>query len=762
MAGARTAPRAGERVATLIRHWPRVAISLIPVLFALLHATGVLELGLLHRLDHLIYDARLRASMPRTLDERIVIVDIDEKSLAEVGRWPWPRDRMANLAHEIFARQEALVAGFDVVFSEPDDSSGLKRLRQLSREDLRDEPGFVEKLRQLEHRLDHDALFAQALQGRPVVLGFYFTSDREGGSSGVLPEPVGVMNPTQRHPARMTTWNGYGANIEVIAGAAPHAGFFNAIADPDGVVRSAPVLAEYKGRVYESLALALFRRLIGFPDIELGPEGSSHPTDALPSLDSVRLTQDGSRLAIPVDDRAAALVPFRGAGGPKGGSFRYHAAADVLAGRLPAGLLKDKIVLFGTTAPGLLDLRTTPVSEAYPGVEIHANLISGLLDGRVLVKPDYALGYDVFVLLLVGIGLAFGLPWFAAVGAMVVSGAAIGSVVALNSWLFLGHGLVLPLASALAMAVAVVVLNMGYGFWVESRTKRELAHLFGTYVPPELVEEMVKDPDRYTMQATAREMTVMFCDMRGFTRLSERMDPGQLQRLLNELFSRLTRIIRHERGTVDKYMGDCIMAFWGAPVESGEHASQAVRAALAMVEEIRAINQERVASNELPVALGIGLHTGLMCVGDMGSDVRRSYTVVGDAVNLGSRLEGLTKTYGVDIIASHATRKLATGFRWQELDRVRVKGREQVVTIYRPLPEGDDGEPAGSAESTAWEELLKSYRAQDWEQCELCLLNLIRLDPRNVLYHLYAERVARRKSLPRIHGWDGATDIETK
>ncbi len=591
--------------------------------------------------------------------------------------------------------------------------------------------------------MDHDALFARALQGRPSVLGFYFTSDREGGSSGVLPEPVGVMDPAQRHPARMTTWNGYGANIEVIAGAAPHAGFFNAIADPDGVVRSAPVLAEYKERVYESLALATFRHLLGFPEIQLGPSGSSHPTDGPPSL-GVRLMQDGRQLAIPVDARAAALVPFRGAGGPKGGSFRYHAAADVLAGRLPAGLFKDKIVLLGTTAPGLLDLRTTPVSEAYPGVEIHANLISGLLDGRVLVKPDYALGYEVFVLLLVGIVLAFGLPWFAAVGAMVVSGAAIGSVVMLNSWLF------------------VVVLNMGYGFWVESRTKRELAHLFGTYVPPELVEEMVKDPDRYTMKATAREMTVMFCDMRGFTRLSERMDPGQLQRLLNELFSRLTRIIRDERGTVDKYMGDCIMAFWGAPVESGEHASQAVRAALAMVEEIRAINQERVVSNELPVALGIGLHTGLMCVGDMGSDVRRSYTVVGDAVNLGSRLEGLTKNYGVDIIASHATRTLATGFRWQELDRVRVKGREQVVTIYRPLPEGDDGKPAGRAESTAWEELLKSYRAQDWEQCELCLAILIRLDPRNVLYHLYAARVAARKSLPRIHGWDGATDIETK
>ena len=762
MAGADTTPRAGEWTAAIFRHWPRVAISLVPVLFALLHATGFLELGLLHRLDNLIYDARLRATMPRTLDERIVIVDIDEKSLAEVGRWPWSRDRMAQLAQELFDRQQAAVTGFDVVFSEPDDSSGLKRLRQLSQEDLRDEPGFVQKLRQLEHRLDHDALFARALQARPAVLGFYFTSDREGGSTGVLPAPVGMTHPAQRHPARLTTWNGFGANIDVIAAAAPHAGFFNAIADPDGVVRSAPILAEYKGRVYESLALAVFRRLLGFPAIEIGPSGALPQTASVSSLDSVILKQNESRLAIPVDDRAAALVPFRGPGGPKGGSFTYHTAADVLTGRLPAGLLKDKIVLLGTTAPGLLDLRTTPVNEAYPGVEIHANLISGFLDGRMLVKPDFTLGYEVFTLLLVGVVLAFGLPWFAAVPAMVASGATIGAVVLLNSWLFLSHGLVLPLASGLSMAIAVVVMNISYGYWVESRTKRELAHLFGTYVPPELVEEMVKDPDRYTMHATAREMTVMFCDMRGFTRLSERMDPGQVQRFLNELFSRLTRIISHERGTVDKYMGDCIMAFWGAPVESDDHASQAVRAALAMVEEIRAINRERVASNELPVALGIGLHTGLMCVGDMGSDVRRSYTVVGDAVNLGSRLEGLTKTYGVDIIASEATRSLAPGFRWQELDRVRVKGRGQTVAIYRPWPAERPADPTGSTEPIAWDGLLRSYRAQDWAQCELFLVNLIRLDPQNVLYHLYAARVAARKQLPADPGWDGATDIETK
>ncbi len=389
----------------------------------------------------------------------------------------------------------------------------------------------------------------------------------------------------------------------------------------------------------------------------------------------------------------------------------------------------------GTTAPGLLNLRTPPVSEAYPGVEIHANMISDLLDGRMPVQPDYALGYEVFILLIVGVVLAFGLLMLAATRAMFASGVMIGSVVLLNSWLYLDHGLVLPLASALAMALSVVALNMSYGYWVESRSKRELAHLFGTYVPPELVEEMVKDPDRYTMQATAREMTVMFCDMRGFTRLSEHMDPGQVQQLLNALFSRLTRIIRNERGTVDKYIGDCIMTFWGAPVESDKNASQADRSALAMVAEIQTVNLERPALNERPIAIGIGLHTCLMCVEDMGSDVRRSYTVVGDAVNLGSRLEGLTRTYGVDIVASEVTRNLATGFLAGDRP-VRVKGREQAVAIYRPLAaQGAEGAPEAT-EMMAWSGLLKSYRAQDWAQCELFLIDLIRMDAENVLYHL--------------------------
>lgn len=749
----------------LVQHKLRVAMTLIPLVVALLHASDIVPLGVLHRLDAIIYDARLRATMPRTMDERIVIIDIDEKSLAEVGRWPWPRNRLASLMDELFARQRIALLGFDVVFAEADESSGLRQLQTLAQGDLRDDPLFIERLRKLEPSLDRDGMFSRSLQDRAVVLGYYFTSDRAGRASGTLPAPVIQADAFQGRKIRTTSWDGYGANIAALAQSAPRAGFFNAISDDDGVVRSAPMISEYKGRYFESLSLAMFRRLVGSPRIEPGFPQDRFLARDYHGLESLLLKQDSGVLAIPVDDRVATLVPFRGPGGVSGGSFRYHSASDVLNGRLAPEALKGKIALLGTTAPGLLDLRVTPVSAAYPGVETHANMISGLLDGKILVKPDYALGYEVVFLLLAGLTLALGLPALSAKRALALSLGVVTALVGLNFWLFLGHGLVLPLASALVMAGAAFALNMSYGYLVESRAKRELANLFGTYVPPELVDEMVKNPDSYSMQAAARELTVMFCDMRGFTKLSEDMEPTQLQALLNTVFSRLTRIIRAQCGTIDKYMGDCVMAFWGAPVETADHAALAVATALAMAAEIEAINRDHLAQGLPEIGVGIGLHTGTMCVGDMGSDVRRSYTVIGDSVNLGSRLEGLSKVYGVEIIVSETTRSLAPAFVWRELDRVRVKGKARAVTIYQPLaaansPEVKDATSAN--EMLAWNGLLKAYRTQDWEQCDVYLLNLLRLDAKNGLYQLYANRVALRRDLPFDPGWDGTTDFETK
>lgn len=749
-------------MALFARHWTRIAVTLVPLLVALLHASGVLPLPMLERLENVLYDVRLRAAMPRTLDERIVIVDIDEKSLAEVGRWPWGRNRMAELTEELFARQQVAVLGFDVVFAEADDSSGLKRLRQLAQSELKDQPGFAQRVDQLAPSLDYDGAFARALANRPVVLGYYLTSDREGGASGVLPAPVMQRQALQGRPIRFTSWNGYGANIPALAQAAPVAGFFNPIPDIDGLVRSVPLVAEYKDQYYESLALAVFRMLAGGPTVEPGLPRDRFVSRSYQGLDSLVLRLGQKTMAIPVDDKVAALVPFRGPGGPKGGSFRYVSASDLLNQRLAPGALKGKIILVGTTAPGLQDLRATPVGETYPGVEAHANLVSGMLDGRMAVRPDYAVGYDVLVLLLAGLVLAFALPLLSATRAVLLSVGVLAAVAALNAWLFVGAGVVMPLATALVMVLTAFALNMSYGYFVESRSKRELANLFGTYVPPELVDEMVKDPDSYSMQAVNKELTVMFCDMRGFTKMSERMEPVQLQALLNEVFNRLSDIIRSNRGTIDKYMGDCVMAFWGAPVDTPDHAHLAVKTALEMANAVRRINEDHRARGLPEIGVGIGLNTGMMCVGDMGSEARRSYTVIGDAVNLGSRLEGLSKTYGVDIVVSESTRKLAGQFAWQELDRVRVKGKEQAVAIFWPLAPADRIEKAQAEELRTWGAFLKAWRAQDWDQCDVLLLNLQRMNPKKYLYELYAGRVASLRQEPLDLEWDGATTFETK
>lgn len=742
----------------LSKHWPRIAITLVPLVFALLHAVGALPIGVLDRLDAIIYDARLRATMPATVDERLVIVDIDEKSLAEVGRWPWARNRLATLVDELFDRQKISLLGFDVVFAEPDESSGLKRLREMAASELKDTPGFSERLAQLQGSLDYDAAFARALQKRPVVMGYYLTSDREGRTSGALPQPVMTREALQGRPIRFTGWNGYGSNIPQLAQAAPVAGYFNSITDGDGVVRSIPLVAEHKGAYYESLSLAMFRMLVGQPTVHPGFPKERFVGRGYTGLESIQLKQGERTLAIPVDDRVAALVPFRG----PAASFKYISASDVIAKRLPEGSLKDKIVLVGTTAPGLLDLRVTPVGETYPGVETHANVISGLLDGKMFVKPDYAIGYDVVVLLLAGLTLAIALPLLSATRAVLVSVAVISLLVALNFYLYLAQGLVLPLAAGLVMAITAFALNMSYGYFVESRSKRELANLFGTYVPPELVDEMVKDPDSYSMKATNKELTVMFCDMRGFTKMSEKMEPTQLQGLLNDVFSRLTDIIRGNRGTIDKYMGDCVMAFWGAPVDTPNHASLATRSAIEMSHAVRQINEEHRAKGIPEIGVGVGLNTGAMCVGDMGSDIRRSYTVIGDAVNLGSRLEGLSKVYGVDIVVSETARKAAPDFAWQELDRVRVKGKEQAVGIYYPVAPADQVDKATQEELRTWAAFLKAYRAQDWDQCDLQMLNLQRMNAKKYLYELYSERVASMRLLPFDPSWDGATNFETK
>ena len=547
----------------------RATLLLGALLATLGHASGRWPLRLITELDLIIADARLRALMPRTLDPRIVIVDVDEKSLAEVGQWPWPRDCLAALSDELFEHQHAAVVGFDVLFAEPDTSGSAKGLIDELAAEV---PALAPRLAALRARLDHDGQFARALAGRRAVLGFYLTSDRGGRQTGVLPAPVFDAAVLQGRRIAFMQWDGHAASLEALARAAPAAGFFNFAPDADGQVRSVPLIAEHGGRHYEALALAMFRSFAGNPAVvPILPAGTGRDYDA---LGGIALQQGTDRLLIPVDSRVRSRVPFRGAGGPQGGSFEYVSASDALGGRVAPGHLAGKIVLVGPTAPGLYDQRSTPVAAVYPGVEVHASLLSGLLEGRLPVQPDWAGVVEVAQLLFIAAVAGLAIPRLRGARAAQLTLALVAALVVLNLWSYRAHAVALPLASALLLAGALYVGITVWAYIVEGRTRHSLARLFGTYVPPELVAEMARDPTtRFDMRAENRELTVMFCDMRNFTSVSELLAPEDVRALVNRFFSSMTLAIRDHRGTLDKYIGDAIMAFWGAPLGDPAHAA---------------------------------------------------------------------------------------------------------------------------------------------------------------------------------------------
>ncbi|MDR1967830.1 MAG: adenylate/guanylate cyclase domain-containing protein [Burkholderiaceae bacterium] len=735
-------------------HYKRTLATAVLTLLVIVHASGLWEFTALTRFDEALYDLRLKLAAPRELkpDEQVVIIDIDERSLAsKEGQWPWDRARMAELVDELTQRQHVAALGIDMVFAEQDRSSPLPLLERVAREDLRDNPQFVHWLDQARSGLDHDAVLAQALSKGPTVLGYYFTNDRQGQRSGELPPAVAQLDAP---PPGAPPWNGFGAAVPVLAQAASSAGFFNSITDLDGKVRSVPLLAVFDNRLYESLALAMLR--VGQKQPLLVKFAQDSGAGA---LQQVSLGAAGPPVRL--DPRGAVLVPFRGPGGQRGGSFRYISAVDVLNHQLPADSLRGRYVLLGSSAPGLMDFHATPVNGSYPGVEIHASVLSAMLEQRTLYRPVNAPAWNVLLLLALGAALSAGLPRLRLAGALSLSLLAAAALLAGITALFIRYGMVLPLADPLVLVAAALGLNVTLGYLAETRIKRDLAVQFATYVPPEVVQTIVSNPQRYSMQARTEELTVMFCDLHDFTSLSETLEPLALQALLGDILSRLTQAIRAHGGTIDKYMGDCIMAFWGAPVPMANHACQAVKAAAAMRAALLQLNVERAAAGQPRISAGIGLNTGLMSVGNMGSDVRRAYTVIGDAVNLAARLESLSRAYGVDIVASQATMQhvaalgeqtpaahgaAATGYVWQELDLVRVKGKTQSVHVYTMRAASCDLTPELEQELQLWSQALPLWRSGEFSKLNVIVEELRKINDTFFPYQLYANRIGARLS----------------
>ena len=722
----------------------RYALSLVLTLLFLLHVGEVLNIPILTSLENQAYDARLKITLPMDVDKQVVIVDIDEKSLDEIGQWPWNRNILAKINDVLFDYYQIKAIGYDIVFAEEDIDEGAKLLNTMAQGSLQDDPEFIEEYHRVMPSLQHDLRFAETLKDRKTVMGFVMDTDT---IKGELPSAISELDNNTLNKLAIHKAKGYTANLKSLQASAFSGGFFNnPLLDDDGVFRRVPLLQTYENELHESLALALTRAATGSPAIEMLVETNQDSDDLF--LEWVTIGE----IAIPVDHNSGVLVPYIG----KQKSFEYIPATDVLNKRSDKDVLNGKIILFGTSAPGLLDLRTIPLEPAYPGVEVHANIIQGILDGRILHAPGYTKGFEFILITFIGILLTFTLPMLSALYSTLVILGSIVLLISTNFYAWTNAQLVLPIAAPVLLVVLLFALQMTYGFFVESRGKRQLAHLFGQYVPPELVEEMSLKMEEINLDGEMREMSVLFSDVRGFTTISESLEPKELTDYINAFLTPITKVIHDNRGTIDKYMGDAVMAFWGAPLEDDQHALHALNAAIGIVERMKSLREEFSEKHWPEIYVGVGVNTGHMNVGNKGSEFRVDYTILGDAVNLGSRLEGLTKIYGVDIITSEFTRYAVPEYEYRELDKVRVKGKDRPVSIYEPLGLLENISKDERKLLKQFHTAIKQFRAQNWDAAEREIFALSQLEPDRKIYKIYLDRIMFYRKHPPGEDWDGS------
>lgn len=715
------------------------------VLFA--NASGMIPLRLVETLENLSYDFRLQLSLPSQVDKKVVIIDIDEKSLAQIGQWPWERNILAEMVDKLFDHYNISVLGFDILFAEKDEDPVDKILSQLANSSVSSNRDFKRIINENANLMHRDERLAKSLTKRNTVLGVIFNPQEQNLSKGKLPPSIPKFTPEIISNFAFLTASGYTANIEPLQQQAMAGGFFdNPLIDEDGVFRRVPLLQVYNNKLYPSLALEITRASLQKNAITLG-YGSSDEFEENKSLEWVYVGE----IAVPVDEYSAVMVPYIG---PQK-SFEYISASDILNKSAARNLLKGKIAIFGTSAAGLKDLRTTPLESAYPGVEVHANIIQGILDQSIKHKPEYMIGVEILLLFLLGLVLTLTLPLLSPSWSTITTLLSISIVLLLDNYTWNQLMVIMPVASPLILIVLLYIMNMSYGFFVESRGKRHLTHLFGQYVPPDLVDEMSRNLKKINLDGEIRNMTVLFTDVRGFTSISENMQPKELTTYINAFLTPLTEVIHNNRGTIDKYMGDAIMAFWGAPLKDPQHGKNALLAGLEMLKAIKKLNQEFASKGQPEIKIGIGINTGEMNVGNKGSEFRVDYTVLGDAVNLGSRLEGLTKNYGVDFIVNESTRHEVPEFEYRMLDTVKVKGKNKPVTIFEPIDFVENVDKNTRKQIKEFHHALKLYRQQNWDSAEKAIFHLSQQEPERKIYRIYLDRIAFFRNNPPDKNWDG-------
>ncbi|MDC0074078.1 adenylate/guanylate cyclase domain-containing protein [Alphaproteobacteria bacterium] len=711
--------------------------------------------------------------IPKEQDRPVVIVDIDDESLAEIGQWPWPRDLLADMLKAI-TNSGALSVGFDVVFAEEDRLSPNLVASRASARNL--DKQTIDKLLALP---SNDAIFANVLKSSKVVLGQAARGDIIPGQRKGLPKAP----PLARKGAKPFDFfsNEYAAvlrNFPILEKASPGLGVLNVEPDKDGVVRRAPavILVKYtkkngkvRKKIYPSLVLEMYRQAMAKARSPLvifsTPLG----------MNKVAVTKDYS---IPTEPNGEIWVYYAKPGEQT--NDLYVSAKDILSGLLPPETFANKFVLFGTSAVGLRDIRSTPISNNLPGVEVHANMVETIWFNTPLTRGDSAAGVEITIALLTGLLLIILLPWIGAGWSLILAGI-VTTILVTFSWLsFAGLnfdlvGINLPgrqLVDFTFFAITILILYsyLTYtSFSATSAEKKQVRGAFSQYLSPALVEQLADEPDKLTLGGEMKSMTFLFCDVRGFTSISEtfKTNPQGLTSLINKFLTPMTDIIMDRKGTIDKYMGDCIMAFWNAPLDDSEHPANAGNSALAMFEHLPLLNTqlEKEANEENrdfhPVRIGIGINTGECVVGNMGSDKRFDYSVLGDPVNLAARLEGQSKNYGVDIVIGEETEKVLSEWATIELDLIAVKGKAEAVRIFALMGDIEkNNSPEFKDISSLNEKMLSSYRAKDWDNAELFIKeNLEKAKISNidlsVLYDLYLERIASYRQNPPPEQWDG-------
>ena len=680
----------------------------------------------------------------------VVIVDMDEKSQKEIGQWPWPRTVLADLVSEI-ARAGAVAIGFDIVFPEPDRMSPSVAEKSFRGLDL-------ETRAKLDGLASNDDIFADAIRRARVVVG-------QAGSP--TPEPLtqaesalqtgfAVVGPDPR--PFLVTFPGLLRNIMPIEQAAAGRGLFSINPERDGIIRRVPVVMNAQGQLVPTLTMDMLRVVTNSGAILVRTDEAGVRAAAVPGLE------------VPTDLNGQFWVHFN-----KHDAQRYVSATDVLHGRVDPDRLRGRLVLIGTSAVGLLDVKTTPVEPTMPGVEIHAQILESILTKSLLSRPNYAIGAELLAAIVLGLAIIIAAPLLPASIVVALGVLLVAGLVGMSWYFYLAHNLLIDFTYPLMSCWLIYLVLTFFNYFREQQQRHQIRSAFGFYLSPQLVEQLARSPEKLVLGGEERRMTILFSDVRGFTTISEHYkdDPQGLTHLMNRFLTPLTNAIIERKGTIDKYIGDAIMAFWNAPVDDADHEANACEAALEMLARAEALNVELKREAEangglyMPLRVGIGLNTGPCVVGNMGSDFRFNYSVLGDTVNVASRLESRTKDYRLSmVIGSRTAEGAREKFATMEIDLIQVKGKKQPEAVFTVLGRAEiDDDPRCKELLELNAQMLASYRKQQWDATKTLIERCRKLASgfgADGLYDMYLERIEAYQNDPPPPDWNGVYEAETK